>query len=223
MELHEQKLEQSKEMARVINNYPGDYLLSFCELEYADFLEASPVKKKAYVLKESELSADKKQKAKELDLDVLELTGYKMPFEDESIDVIVAAHHLSALSKPLYFLQDVARVLKPGGHFLVLEHNPFCLQTLRILWQEKISKKDLTYSFTPTMRLKSWLKDLSFDIVSSRELKLAKNIFGKAISTDYIMVAEKRAIPLSTVKSKNSKDKVVVGKIADTASNLSKE
>eukprot|EP00188_Purpureofilum_apyrenoidigerum_P005417 Plantae.Rhodophyta-Purpureofilum_apyrenoidigerum.ctg7021.p1 GENE.Plantae.Rhodophyta-Purpureofilum_apyrenoidigerum.ctg7021~~Plantae.Rhodophyta-Purpureofilum_apyrenoidigerum.ctg7021.p1 ORF type:complete len:296 (-),score=38.17 Plantae.Rhodophyta-Purpureofilum_apyrenoidigerum.ctg7021:100-987(-) len=43
-------------------------------------------------------------------------------YENSSFDVVVCTLTLCSVQKPLVVLQEVHRVLKPGGHFLFLEH-----------------------------------------------------------------------------------------------------
>ncbi len=46
-----------------------------------------------------------------------------MPFEDESFDVVVSAFHIVHLKDLRIFFDEVYRVLKPGGKFLVTNIN----------------------------------------------------------------------------------------------------
>ena len=47
----------------------------------------------------------------------LEADAYKLPFANESFDVITAMDFLEHVSKPDVVLKEIARVLKPGGSF----------------------------------------------------------------------------------------------------------
>lgn len=58
--------------------------------------------------------------------------GTILPFEDGSVDVIVAAcvfHHIAHDAHPA-ILREIRRVLKSGGDFYVFEHNPWNPLTL---------------------------------------------------------------------------------------------
>lgn len=46
-----------------------------------------------------------------------------LPFEDESFDVVVSAFHIVHLKDPRRFFDEIYRVLKPGGKFLVTNIN----------------------------------------------------------------------------------------------------
>jgi 2-polyprenyl-3-methyl-5-hydroxy-6-metoxy-1,4-benzoquinol methylase len=49
------------------------------------------------------------------------------PFEDGTFDVVVVCSVLHHVEPMLRFLayEDIARLLKPGGHVCVFEHNPY--------------------------------------------------------------------------------------------------
>jgi SAM-dependent methyltransferase len=51
-----------------------------------------------------------------------------MPYEDESVDVLIANNMIHHLAKPQRFFDEAARVLKPGGYLLVQEIN--CSRTM---------------------------------------------------------------------------------------------
>jgi len=48
--------------------------------------------------------------------------AYALPFDDESFDTVGASLVFCSLAKPAAALEEVARVLKPGGAFLFHEH-----------------------------------------------------------------------------------------------------
>jgi ubiquinone/menaquinone biosynthesis C-methylase UbiE len=48
-------------------------------------------------------------------VEVLELKGNKLPFEDDSIDRVIATHVLEHIPHPVQALEEWTRVLKPGG------------------------------------------------------------------------------------------------------------
>lgn len=49
--------------------------------------------------------------------------------DDASVDTILLTHVIEHLYHPLTIFQEVARVLKPGGHFIVSTDNAFMLST----------------------------------------------------------------------------------------------
>ena len=54
-----------------------------------------------------------------------------MPYEDNSIDIIISSHMIHHTAKPLLFFNEATRVLKPGGMLLINEINTSTL--MRIL------------------------------------------------------------------------------------------
>jgi ubiquinone/menaquinone biosynthesis C-methylase UbiE len=49
-------------------------------------------------------------------------TAEKLPVEDNSIDVVVSTHVLCSVEDLTASLQEIKRVLKPGGKFIFIEH-----------------------------------------------------------------------------------------------------
>lgn len=49
-------------------------------------------------------------------------TAEDLPVENESIDTVVSTHVLCSVSDPHTSLQEVQRILKPGGSFIFIEH-----------------------------------------------------------------------------------------------------
>ena len=54
--------------------------------------------------------------------EVVEAGAERLPFPDDRFDTAVATLVLCTVPEPAAALQEVARVLKPGGRFLFLEH-----------------------------------------------------------------------------------------------------
>lgn len=53
---------------------------------------------------------------------VVESGAESLPFEDDGFDTVVSALCLCSVTDPERVLEEVARVLRPGGRFLYLEH-----------------------------------------------------------------------------------------------------
>ena len=55
----------------------------------------------------------------------------KMPFDDESFDLVVVVGTLQYLMEPSSCVKEVARILKPGGYFVVCQRNALSFNVLR--------------------------------------------------------------------------------------------
>ncbi|MEA2376037.1 MAG: hypothetical protein QOD53_2500 [Thermoleophilaceae bacterium] len=57
-----------------------------------------------------------------LDVSVVEVPAEKLPFDDDSFDTAVTTLVLCTVTDPARSLTELARVLKPGGRLIFLEH-----------------------------------------------------------------------------------------------------
>jgi SAM-dependent methyltransferase len=53
---------------------------------------------------------------------VVEAPAEKLPFEDASFDTVTLVYVLCTVADPAAALREIARVLRPGGRFLFIEH-----------------------------------------------------------------------------------------------------
>lgn len=56
------------------------------------------------------------------DVTLLEAPAEALPFEDDSFDTVVTLAVLCTVDDPARALHEIRRVLRPGGHFVFLEH-----------------------------------------------------------------------------------------------------
>lgn len=124
-----------------------------------DFLRANRMPFKAYVGSESPAVP-----ATDWASVVLAQPEY-LPFESQSVDLIVLPHGLEASTHPHQVLREVERVLVPEGRVVISGFNPWSLWGLRhrtpylAPWLPQPAQAQVSLP-----RLKDWLKLLSFDI-----------------------------------------------------------
>lgn len=66
------------------------------------------------------------------------VTAENLPFLDRQFETVVSTWTLCTIPDPVQALQEVARVLKPGGHFLFLEHGRSEDQKISV-WQDRLN------------------------------------------------------------------------------------
>ena len=68
--------------------------------------------------------------------DVLVERFDELPFESQSIDLVVVVHQLETSQQPHRVLREIDRILRPEGHLVVTGFNPMSLWGLRYHWNE---------------------------------------------------------------------------------------
>ena len=72
--------------------------------------------------------------------EVVEAPAERLPVDDASVDTVVSTLVLCTVSEPAAALAEVARVLRPGGRFLFLEHVR-SESSLRLAgWQDRLER-----------------------------------------------------------------------------------
>jgi SAM-dependent methyltransferase len=87
-----------------------------------------------------------------------------LPFEDDSVDVILLHHMLDFSASPQRLLSEVARVSLPMGHIVIVGFNPVSLWGA---WQpvgKALGKQPWQGQFIRPGRLMDWLNLLNFKI-----------------------------------------------------------
>lgn len=94
----------------------------------------------------------------------------ELPFDTQSLDLVVLPHQLEFAPDPHQLLREVDRVLRPDGRLVVVGFNPLSLWGLR-----QLARKGPFGGFVPVdesllgaPRVRDWLKLLSFEIDGSR-------------------------------------------------------
>lgn len=65
-------------------------------------------------------------------------TAEALPYADQRFDYVVSTWTLCTIPNPVLALQEVGRVLKPGGRFLFLEHGRSDNRTIAA-WQDRLN------------------------------------------------------------------------------------
>lgn len=141
-----------------------------------------------------------------------------LPFEADSVDVMILPHVLEFNRDPHQVLREVERSLIPEGHVVILGLNPWSLWGLWRMFLAWRADPPWCGRYLTVSRLRDWLHLLGFDVETTRRVyyrpplrsvranqKLAFleklgaylwPVFGAA----YIVVGKKRLIPLTPIR-----------------------
>ncbi len=87
-----------------------------------------------------------------------------LPFESDSMDVVLLHHLLEFSASPQQILREVARVTIPMGHVVIVGFNPFSLWGLWKTWGKFKGEPPWGGHFIRPGRLMDWLNVLNFKI-----------------------------------------------------------
>ena len=88
-----------------------------------------------------------------------------LPFEPESLDMLLMHHSLDLCENPYQAVREGALALKPGGLLIVLGFNPFSLWGLRSMIQSRASGYGVWNSrFIRSGRVADWMQLLNFEL-----------------------------------------------------------
>lgn len=73
-----------------------------------------------------------------LDVELVGVTAETIPLEDDSIDTVVSTYTLCTIPNPVVALQEMHRVLAPGGRLLFCEHGRAPDESVR-RWQTRLT------------------------------------------------------------------------------------
>src|SRR5690606_11224800 len=91
-----------------------------------------------------------------------------LPFDTQSLDLLVLPHTLECSSDPHQVLREAERVLIPEGRLVITGFNPWSLWGAgRMLGRGRPFLPAGVQPLSP-VRLKDWLKLLSFEVESGR-------------------------------------------------------
>lgn len=92
----------------------------------------------------------------------------ELPFESQSVDLVLLPHVLEFADDPHQVLREVSRILTPEGLVVVLGFNPFSLWGLWRLVRRRRINVPWSGNFLSLPRIKDWLKLLEFDLAQGR-------------------------------------------------------
>jgi SAM-dependent methyltransferase len=93
--------------------------------------------------------------------------AHELPFQSESLDLVVLPHLLEFSDEPHQILREVERVLRPEGQVIVLCFNPVSLWGVKKLFSRNRSMP-WSGEFVSVLRMKDWLKLLNFEMRGGR-------------------------------------------------------
>ena len=88
----------------------------------------------------------------------------ELPFAANSIDLVVLPHILEFHDDPHQILREVERILIPEGQLVITGFNPLSLWGLRRRLPRRGDEFPMQGNFISVLRLKDWLKLLSFEV-----------------------------------------------------------
>lgn len=94
----------------------------------------------------------------------------QLPFESKSVDVALLPHTLDFCDDPHSVLREVARVLAPEAHVVILGFNPFSLWGLRRLFARRPRTMPWCANFFSLARIKDWLALLDLQVTHGKML-----------------------------------------------------
>lgn len=91
----------------------------------------------------------------------------ELPFDSDSLDLVLLPHVLEFSDNPHQIIREVERVLMPGGNLIISGFNPRSLWGLRRMLGKK---EDYPWNgqFIALPRMKDWLALLGFEVVGGR-------------------------------------------------------
>ncbi len=106
----------------------------------------------------------------------------ELPFQNETMDVVVLIHQLEFSDNPHQILREGERVLSPEGHMLVLGFNPFSLWGLRYLFtRRRCCGPPWTGRYRSQARIEDWMTLLGLKIECRERLYFRPPVNNRAM------------------------------------------
>lgn len=92
---------------------------------------------------------------------------HELPFEENSVDLLVLPHALEFTDDPHLMLREAYRVVRPEGQIVIAGFNPFSLYGMKRYFGRE-QAPPWNGSFIGLYRAKDWLSLLGFDVTGGR-------------------------------------------------------
>ncbi len=121
--------------------------------------------------------AKKNLEASSLEVKWLDLPGEQIPLDDNSVDTVLLTYTLCSIPDWLAALQQMRRVLKPGGRLVFSEHGAAPDESIR-KWQDRITPlwKKISGGCHLNRPIALYLEEAGFNI-KSLETEYTRNTF----------------------------------------------
>ncbi len=202
---------EQEKINALLPEYHGFYLVQLGVFDNYDLKSASTITHRIYVGKPDARFPKHKN--------IIESSLKELPFLSESVDLFFLPHTLEFLENSYELLSEIYHILIPGGRLVLLGFNPFSLLGLTKLL--KSAKNNVWFGDLHAPRqVKNWLQACGYtiDYQSSfcfrpplknqyllKKLKFLESvgrIFFPFCGGAYAIVAQKKIIPISSVKRK---------------------
>ena len=90
-----------------------------------------------------------------------------LPFDESSLDLLIAPHILEKMSKPYELLKEIHRVLMPEGRLIITGFNPMSLWGIKRLLSFDIDYPWNT-KFIPLSKIREWLPIVGLEMVEGK-------------------------------------------------------
>jgi len=90
-----------------------------------------------------------------------------LPFEEASVDLLIAPHILEQMAEPYELLKEIHRVLMPEGRLIISGFNPMSLWGIKRLLSFDIDYPWNT-KFIPLSKIKEWLPIIGLEMVEGK-------------------------------------------------------
>lgn len=155
-----------------------------------------------------------------------------LPIANDSVDLVVLMHRLSATPEPHALLREVSRILIPQGKLIIIDFNPLSLWGLRHFFQSWLEQLPWSGHYFSSARLTDWMQLLGFE--KKEHIKVGylppiqqpqilrhlswlekgmRNWF-KFSSALHVLVYDKQTVPMTPLRPRWVTRKIMAGEVA---------